>query len=242
MYTPVQDQAGPTQRAGRATIGWQLFLLLTAFVLVVTLTPGRAWAASAFTDNMMPTRNWNYTCTDTLMYHGANCQTDNDNVGWRAERSIDTTAASDDTKAEKYINMTMANSYDGTDLSVHFDTTPVYSGSGETDIIYRSKPEDFRKDDFIGMTWCDDAVSALRCDQQYINFRYVNQVNRALACHETGHAVGLTHGRDAYPRPNSNLKLADKDERLNCMVTPLDADLRFIGDNNVANINSTYPN
>lgn len=188
----------------------------------------------------MPTTNWNKTCVDTTQYSGVSCQTDNSSTGWRAESSIDTTTAPNDTPAEESINVTMANSYDGTDLDTYFDTTPVYSGSGETDVVYRSKPSDFRADSFIGLTWCDDAVSALRCDQQYVNFRDVNDTDRALACHETGHAVGLLHGFDASPRPNPNRDVANSDVRLNCMVTPRVRSLRFLDDNNVDNINSTY--
>jgi hypothetical protein len=78
----------------------------------------------------------------------------------------------------------------------------------------------------------------LRCDQAYINFLYANPSQnyaRALACHETGHAVGLLHGEDAYTSGIRN-----DDSRLGCMVTPVNGDLRLLGSNNVANINDVY--
>lgn len=67
-----------------------------------------------------------------------------------------------------------------------------------------------------------------------MRFKSGYTVNRALACHETGHAVGLTHGNLASPiTSNTNSDLG-------CMVTPLNTSLPNLGTSNVANINATY--
>lgn len=185
----------------------------------------------------MPTANA-YGCSDSTQATSTHvCQTDNSDVSWWINDSdIDTTTSPNDTPAETNINVTMKNSYDGTDLHIYYDTTPKTSGSGETDVVYVSRPNDFKKANQIGFTWCDDAVtgSNYECDQQYVNFRNPQTTNRALACHETGHAVGLLHGDDADPLLNP------QDSRLNCMVATIDANLRFLDDNNVANINFVY--
>jgi hypothetical protein len=81
---------------------------------------------------------------------------------------------------------------------VYWTSSPSYSGSAETDVIYQVSTSGF-SGNVIGQTWCNDAVSSTRCDQEYVRFRAAGYVDRELACHETGHAVGLTHGPDATP-------------------------------------------
>lgn len=71
-----------------------------------------------------------------------------------------------------------------------------------------------------------------QCDQHYVAFD-VETVPRILACHETGHAVGLTHGRDANPEVSSSAS------SLSCMQDPLGTDA-YIGSHNAAQVNSTY--
>ena len=85
----------------------------------------------------------------------------------------------------------------------------------------------------IGFTWCDDAVSARRCDQHYVRFRF-DRINAELACHETGHAVGLTHGHEAAPRESQTAA------ELGCMETPNSGRRPHLGGHNKAEINATY--
>lgn len=103
-------------------------------------------------------------------------------------------------------------------------------GSAETDIVYQigaTVPSGFD-----GWAWCDDAVSTTRCDQHYVRLR-ANSVTNGLICHETGHAVGLTHGNHAAPN------VGQTDARLGCMKTPVTAN-EALGSMNKANINETY--
>lgn len=111
--------------------------------------------------------------------------------------------------------------------------SPEYSGSAETDIIYQVSTSGF-SGNTIGQTWCDDAVTATRCDQEYVRFRAATYVNRELACHETGHAVGLTHGADAYPSESNTAS------ELGCMETPDYGNNPYIESHNVSEINATY--
>jgi hypothetical protein len=121
------------------------------------------------------------------------------------------------------------NSYATTDLSIAYPGSPVYSGPSETDIIYQatgSLPFGLN-----GVTWCEDAQSISKCDQAYVRF-LPDTPSQGLACHETGHAVGLTHGRAASPR------LDNDNPALGCLTDPV-ADIRLL-DNNVDNIDATY--
>ena len=154
------------------------------------------------------------------------------------ERPIDTTTAQD-TAAEIEINRVMRGSFNNTILTTFYDTTPNFSGPGETDVIYRSNFNDFDDPNrnWIGYTWCDDVASGgnvYDCDQAYINFVNRFTVSTALACHETGHAVGLTHGQDASPRTDNRANV------MYCMETPINNNRDILGCNNVGNINIVY--
>lgn len=94
-------------------------------------------------------------------------------------------------------------------ISISYASSLVSSGEAETDIIYQQGSIPYVG--AIGITWCDDAVNGAlyACDQQYV--RFVNNSiyeRRYLACHETGHALGLLHGDDADPKtPNQSAKM-----------------------------------
>ncbi|MQS37714.1 hypothetical protein FFZ77_19395 [Streptomyces katsurahamanus] len=135
------------------------------------------------------------------------------------------------------VSSTMSNEYAPTNLAIHYDSTPVFSGSGETDIIYQEGSKNLSENS-IGVTWCEDGgegsgrYALWECDQQYIRIRGNGTYDTSVACHETGHAVGLTHGMDAIPVKGNN------EPRLGCMVT---SDWNNnLGSSNVANINSVY--
>ena len=62
----------------------------------------------------------------------------------------------------------------------------------------------------------------------------VHRRRAASVCHESGHAVGLTHGSDAYPeQPDFNVYLG-------CMRSPVPTAATTLGSVNVKEINATY--
>lgn len=182
-----------------------------------------AWGA--VTDNIYKTANYSPDCHDSRIANlddAVFCQTDNNAVSIWREGSMSATGKSD-------IGWTWSNSYNSTDLNVNYPSSPRYSGEGETDIIYRQ--QDISDTGLDGVTFCEDAQTDTKCDQAYVTFDSATP-GRALTCHETGHAVGLTHGREASPR------LDQQDDRLFCMKQL--ADTPYLGPNNRENINSVY--
>ncbi len=191
------------------------------------------FAASCEYENMYPFDGpfgLPVSCYDGDSYDGHYCRTDND---YFTVFLGHTTLSSAD---RHNISLSLDNSFDNTTLEVHYHTTGVFSGGSETDLIYRQVGTGVSPDSY-GITFCDDAVSSTKCDQHYINFSdtLVTTVNRALACHETGHAVGLTHGAEADP-PVSNTE-----PTLECMSggTPWTIS-NVLGTQNFNMINSTY--
>jgi hypothetical protein len=132
------------------------------------------------------------------------------------------------------VKLVIRDKYGGNTVLVehrHLTSDVVFTGSGETDIIYQEGPV---PDPNVGYAWCDDPVDTAfyRCDQQYVRIQS-GWYNQGLTCHETGHAVGLLHGLASSPNvPNDA-------EKLKCMkkVPPSDENL---GTNNQDNINATY--
>lgn len=182
-------------------------------------------------DHMAPTANYTGPCTAGNP-GGKYCQTDNRTLTVFRESTL---SASGKTA----IAWTLDNSYDTTNLNVVYPSTASYSGDAETDIIYRTKPSDLESG-VVGIAWCNDRASSTRCDQHYISFRFANVSYaiedvthaRGLACHETGHTVGLTHGEDASPSVDS------EDERLACMKRS--ATNQYLGTANAQAIQTTY--
>ena len=196
-------------------------------------------------DNIVPTINTAACFRGSALENGRSivCQTDNASVSWWLEREIEgpnPTTSPNDTAAEREINRVMNGSYQNTVLHTFYDTSPVFSGPGETDVVYRNDPGAFNDPtrNLIGYMWCDDVatggINVYDCDQAYINLLNRNTVTTALACHETGHAVGLTHGEDARPRTANDANV------MYCMETPIDNNRDILGPNNVGNINIVY--
>ncbi|RKE23543.1 hypothetical protein [Streptomyces sp. TLI_171] len=183
------------------------------------LTPAVAQAQSI--DNMYPTGNYYPTCYDGSLSQGHFCQTDNADLTVYLQGSLSSSAKST-------IKSSLSSYYSPTDLAVSVKSSGVYTGSSETDIIYQSGT---LSDSYIGMTWCDDAVTSIKCDQHYIRFNKHFSINKSDACHETGHAVGLTHGNNASPRVDPNNTI------VGCMT---EIDTYYLGANNRAEINATY--
>jgi hypothetical protein len=187
-------------------------------------------------DNMYPTDNSGYDCFSGDANVGRKCQTDNSGLTvWINTSGPNALLTADVSNVQLALN----ESFNTTNLNVTYHQTPVTSGGSETDIIYRRNDVGLSAGD-VGITFCDDAVSSTKCDQHYVSFGTVSgglaTVVRGLACHETGHAVGLTHGAEAAP------VLDNDDGILGCMKTniPLASFPIYLLDQNIKMINSTY--
>jgi hypothetical protein len=185
-------------------------------------------AYAATTDNLVPTASYFPHCVSSSPSGNAViCQTDNAAVYVWFQSSVGS-------GVESTVRSSLDGSYDGTDLAIHYASSPVYSGTGETDIIYQVSTSGM-SGSLIGFTWCDNAANASQCDQSYVRFKDAADTDRELACHETGHAVGLTHGAQASPvESNSDGSI------LGCMETPDSGAHPYLQSNNVDNINAVY--
>ncbi|GLF97170.1 hypothetical protein [Streptomyces yaizuensis] len=198
---------------------------------VLTLGIGSGVAYAAVTDNIVPTANYSPRCIDEGSEPDANgglCLTDNTDVTYYGDSSGDNMLEAGD---KATVNSVMANEYNPTQLNTSYDSSPSFSGSAETDIIYQEGTRNLGSN-VLGMAWCNDAVTSSKCDQAYIRIRPGNY-SYGISCHETGHAVGLTHGAQAAPRLRQN------DSRLGCMQTPVPSGAG-LGANNRDNINAAY--
>lgn len=148
------------------------------------------------------------------------------------------------------VEYTLDHSYETTDLTIEYEATPDLDGGSETDTVYVTCETCFSDPDALGRAWCDDDVNGtVRCDQHYVRFHsdytveiYGNYLTgteqggwRQLACHETGHSIGLTHGAEAYPA------MSNQSTALQCMRTPQTLDgpwYPIIGAHNISLINS----
>ena len=193
-----------------------------ALVAVLAVAPAAA-ALGSHVDSMYFTLNYAPGCTDGSPGSGF-CQTDNATLVVHRGGNLTQTGKDN-------IAWTLNNSWDTTDLNVSYDSTPVTSGSAETDIMYTVNPG-VVPGTLDGITWCDDAVTSEKCDQHYVAFDTATPY-RALACHETGHSVGLTHGQQAFPQ------ISNGDDSLACMTTnPIES--MYVGTHNVTQVNATY--
>lgn len=187
---------------------------------------GTAFADS--TDNLVPTGSYHAPCTKGGAGYGPVCLTDNSKVYYY----MDSGGAGELESVDRQIVSSMLSAqYSPTHLQIHYDSTPVFSGSGETDIVYQ---EGDLPSPYIGYTWCDDPVATYVCDQTVVRMQGAGTISPGLSCHETGHAVGLTHGSEAYPRRDNNASV------LGCMQGDY-AYYQDLGANQVRNINSYYP-
>lgn len=193
---------------------WIFVFVATVGILGIAL--GLRTADASHFDNMYKTTNANWNCSNG----GSFCQTDNSSYTWYPESSLSSFGY--DT-----LQLVMAYEYDPTDLTAIQESTPSYTGGSETDVIFQYG---YLPPEAAGMAWCDDAISSSVCDQHYAKFN-TSGPSYALACHETGHTVGLTHGADAYPSQS------DYTWDLGCMGT---ANQNSVGSHNQSQINSTY--
>lgn len=199
---------------------------------------------------MMPTNEIDY-CSDGGFIHPVTfCRTDN--------LTLRVYVRGLNPLMRNATNYTLNQSYGPrTDLSIQRDRQAVESGNAETDTIYRYGSVGGSG---LGSTVCDDAtIGDDECDSHYVTYDNVDLCNNDLcdntyednhilmniACHETGHSVGLTHGSDADPDQGNEAAV------MGCMQTPpvlhiynpdfgATAD-PSLGQHNRREINSTYP-
>lgn len=196
------------------------------FVVTLGLVLGVAGYATAnHIDSMFKTANLDNDCFDgTLAGSKTLCRTDNAALNVWREGSIP--AGSERTN----IGAVLADEFRPTDFSVTFVQSPSYSGDAETDVIYQKGDT---PSGTAAITWCNDAVTDTRCDQHYS--RYSNFITKGLACHESGHAVGLTHGQQASP------SVSNTDGTLGCLQTPIPpSNNGELGTHSKQLINDTY--
>lgn len=195
-----------------------------------------AWAAPV-TDNIVPIGGFGapFCMNDPDGGDGSvDCLTDNADVYFYMDSSGEFELEARD---KNIVNSALRSEYGPTDLAITYDYSPVFSGSAETDIIYQEGSKNIDSD-AIGVSWCNDSsggdgtYSVWECDQQYVRIRGNDTIDLAVACHESGHAVGLTHGSDADP------KVSNSNSVLGCMTTP--SNYTTLGSSNASNINFVY--
>jgi hypothetical protein len=213
-------------------------LVATLCAVVVAVTGLRAVAdGTAPIDNIVPTGKYNHDCAkgsfDKSAPYGTVCLTDNSDVYYYVEsrdNGLDLEARDNDV-----VVITLHDQYSPSHLAIHRDDTPTFSGSGETDIVYQ---EGGVPTNFAGYTICDDPIEGTRkCDQAYIRIEGAGVYSLGTVCHETGHAVGLTHGNMAGTTSQTFL---NTDSRLACMINPAPVNA-VLGSNNRTNIDAVYP-
>lgn len=184
-------------------------------------------------DNLVPNANYLYQCNDGGGTIGSStntiCQTDNSTVTYAYDTADPYKLESAD---QSVVTNVITNQYQPTDLKFVYDTTPTFSGSAETDIFYQ---EGDVPGSASGIAYCnDDSPSPIyACDQHYVRIEGAGSYTPGIACHETGHAVGLLHGGQSYPTTASD------DSVLGCMQKPT-AFNTGLGTNQRDNINNTY--
>ncbi|MEU6717254.1 hypothetical protein ABZ897_37815 [Nonomuraea sp. NPDC046802] len=202
--------------------------------VVAVLAPAQVAAAAPDYDGIYPNDRYRPKCADL----GGNptsaatvCLTDNSDLWYYADSSG--FGKLEDLDKLKLGEM-LYNQYDPTDLKVQYDYSPVFSGGGETDIVYQEDSKDL--DGAIGVAWCNDRVNGndWRCDQTYVRIKgHGYYQENGVTCHETGHVVGLLHGFNTDP------EIHYQDSRLGCMVTGM-MPPGSLGSNNRQFINEVY--
>lgn len=149
-------------------------------------------------DAMRPTTTLNGPCADsTLANPNYGCHTDNAGLYYCFESTFTPAMRTGVTDAMTY-------SYNTTELDTHAESC-VYTGGGETDIVFQSRGTNYFPTGAYATTWCNDAETSTKCDQAYVTYNYDKTLSftpaemRKEGCHETAHVVGFVHGTGADP-------------------------------------------
>lgn len=181
-----------------------------------------ALAAAPTYDIIVPTDTWDPLCTTASV-----CRTDDATVYYYIDSQDDYMVSSAGlTPIVDAMNAWSNN----TDITAVYDDTPVFSGPGETDAVWRQY---VYADDTLGVTTCMDRVDGTRsvCDSHYIEITPVGGWISKVTRHEMGHALGLVHGPQASPvQTECATRMAIMRKALSCTDT---ADLGAVPKNNV---------
>lgn len=180
-------------------------------------------------DNIVPTINYDKSCLEGSVNGGGTvCLTDNSDVSYYMDNFDPFKLEAGD---RQVVSAMLSSEYAPTHLAILYDSSPTFSGTGETDIVYQEGDVPGSNE---GITWCNDASPIPRylCDQQMIRIE-AGHYNPGLSCHETGHAVGLLHGADSVP------SVSNMNPDLGCMQKPV-SNNETLGGNQYLNINSVY--
>jgi hypothetical protein len=115
------------------------------------------------------------------------------------------------------------------------DFTLVSSFNQSTDDLYLVEPIDSQ---YTGYTYCAKVVYTSNhvCDSTHVAFPTGTSVGSHDACHETGHVVGLVHGKQASP------SVSDTADTIGCMYTHgVEAGPDSLSPTLINNINYVYP-
>lgn len=205
-----------------------------AAVAVAFLNVPAAWAV-ANPDSIAPTSTMTsagITCKQSSGPSNGICRTDNATVTYY----LDSSGKFELESPDRVVVFDVMGRFAQTDLTTNYDSTPVFSGSGETDVIYQ-EGSDGLSSGAVGVTWCNDKQDGTTwlCDQQYIRIRGNGNYTGESAGHETGHAVGLVHGRESAPKKDMCASV------MGIMRGPLDCfNSVSLGSNIIQNINDVY--
>ena len=227
----------PLDPAQRHRLSARALSVALATGIILAATGVRAAATHDY-DGMMPTAFYNEKCVNANppTVSGHVCRTDNADLYWYADSIDPRELESNDVSV---VTDVLSTQYAPTVLAIHYDSTPVFEGSGETDLILQEAEAALpMPSGAAGVTWCNDAVNGAyyECDQTYVRIPGPDGFRvhgGSVTCHEIGHVVGLVHGNDASPRLDAG------DLRLGCMVNENEFP-PGLGSANMHLINDTY--